>query len=420
MRGCSWAPGCSGLGRLVVILGFVAAGCGAGKQKDAASASSTEGSDTGGTKPVSTADFEREAPPAAKQVVKGGDAWTAYIEANSAPTIEKSDAGFAVTAELGWGGSPLQCFVYEHVIDAGAAVHQMLKAAAKDVKFKVLAPYFIEHQAFDPMLAIRGVYNVEKDGKLLAGDFKLMVVPRPEHPLMCWHDAPGYPKSFARVASEFAKSFQWKSARPAPARGELWIATLDGMPVGFSRDMTYMLEGEKLSRVSLGARFLPTGPGEMSFEDEAEVITADRDGSIATGKYINEENGEATLSIDIERGKTGYDYVGTIQGKSVRGSFKSKQPLKAHYAVEKKLRALAATKKGKFDVLEYDPSLDVKAGSKVSYDVSPQGDGLVITSTLGHRGMTLKANEHGVVKKLEFLAGSKQVQVDLVEESGEL
>jgi len=420
MRGCFWVPGCLGLGRFVMILGCVLVGCGGGKQKDSATANQSEGSGANGPKVVSGADFEREASPAAKQVVKGGDVWTAYIEANAAPTVEKSEPGFAVTADLGWGGSPVQCFVYEHVIDAGAAVHQMLKAAAKDVKFKVLAPYFIEHHAFDPMLAIRGVYNVEKDGKLLAGDFKLMVVPRPEHPLMCWHDAPGYAKSFARVASEFAKSFQWKSERPTPARGELWIATLDGMPVGFSRDMTYMLQGDKVSRVSLGARFLPTGPGEMSFEDEAEVITADRDGSIATGKYINEENGEATLTIDIEHTKTGYNYVGTIQGKSVSGSFKSKQPLRAHYAVEKKLRSLGSSKKTKFDELEYDPALDVKAGSKVAYEVNPQGDGLVVTSSIGHRGMTMKANGRGVVKQLEFLAGSKKVQVDLVEESGEL
>lgn len=418
MRGCSWA-GSPRLGRFVVILGFVSAACGAGKQHGAADANQASNSEASGPKVFSGADFDREAAPAAKQVVSGGDAWTAYIEANAAPTVEKSEAGFALSADLGWGGSPVQCFVYSHVIDAGAAVHQMLKAAAKDVKFKMLAPYFIEHHAFDPMLAIRGVYNLEKDGKLLAGDFKLMVVPRPEHPLMCWHDAPGYAKSFARVASEFAKSFQWKSQRPTPARGELWIATLDGMPVGFSRDMTYVLEGDKVSRVSLGARFLPTGPGEMSFEDEAEVITADRDGSIATGKYINEENGEATLTIDVERTKAGYNYVGTIQGKSVTGSFKSKQPLKAHYAVEKKLRSLGG-KKTKFDELEYDPSLDVKAGSKVSYEVNPQGDGLVISSTLGHRGMTMKANGRGVVKQLEFLAGAKKVQVDLVEESGEL
>ncbi|HTQ04509.1 MAG TPA: hypothetical protein VMI54_11665 [Polyangiaceae bacterium] len=401
-------------------LGVAVGACGAGKHgAGAADASQPPSADANGPKVLSGADFDREAAPVGKQVVNGGDVWSAYIEANAPPKVEKSDAGFAVTADLGWA-SPVQCFVYEHVIDAGAAVHQMLKAAAKDVKFKVLVPYFVEHQAFDPMLAIRGVYNVEKDGKLLAGDFKLMVVPRPEHPLMCWHDAPGYAKSFARVASEFAKSFQFKSQRPAPARGELWIATLDGMPVGFSRDMTYVVAGDKVSRVSLGARFLPTGPGEMSFEDEAEVIGADGEGSIATGKYINEENGEATLTIDIERTKSGYNYVGTIQGKSVSGSFKTKQPLKAHYAVEKKLRALGAPKKAKFDELEYDPSLDVKAGSKVTYDVNPEGDGLVISSSIGQRGMIMRANGRGVVKRLEFLAGAKKVEVDLVEETGEL
>jgi hypothetical protein len=399
-----------------LLLASVTLGCGAhaGGRPAEPSASSA-----GGSEPLE-ATFQREAEPMQKQVVKGGDLFTAYIEAKGAPELEPQEQGLSLTAELGWD-SPVHCFVYEHGIDAATAANTMLKAAAKNVKFKALAANFLDHQALDPILGIRGVYQVERNGTLLAGDFKLMVMPRPEHPVMCWHDAPGYAKSFARVTIDFAKSFQFKSQQPTPMRGELWAVSLDGVPVGFSRTSTYKMDDGNVRRVSLDSHFLPTGPGEMSFEDGAEIITTDQEGSVSAGRYLSYENGEKSLTIDIEKTKAGYQYVGTIQNKEVKGSFKAKQPLKAGYSAEKKFKRLALDgKKAKFEQLEYEPSIDPAAGAKVSYEVSMQGDGMTIVSTMGRRSSTLKANGHGVVKQVLMAVGAKTVQVDLVEETGEL
>jgi hypothetical protein len=415
-----WRKG-GGFWRFVLGLTLGASGCAPHAPPPAAPSAESSAPQNGSSGPVDVKQkLEQEADPIGKQPVRGENVFSAYIEAKSAPKVERKEQGFALTADLGWGG-PLECFVYDHVIDAGAAVNIMLKEAAKNVKFKYLTPYFVDHQAFDPMIAVRGIYNVVREGKTYAGDFKLMVVPRSEHPLMCWLDTPGYAKSFARVGSEFAKSFKFQSTRPTPTRGELWIVSLDGTPVGYSRDTTYIQEGGKVSHISLSARFLPAGPGEMSFDDEAEILTLDKDGAIATGKYISAENGQPNYTIDVERTKSGYNYVGTIQGKSVSGSFKSKQPLKGHYAAEKKFKTLAVSKKkAKFEEMEYDPSVDAANGSVVTYEVSPEGDGLTILSTVGHRGMTLKANGQGVVKQILLAAGSKKIQADLVEEAGEL
>jgi hypothetical protein len=52
--------------------------------------------------------------------------------------------------------------------------------------------------------------------------------------------------------------------------------------------------------------------------------------------------------------------------------------------------------------------------------VAPDGDGMVVSSSLGQRGMTSKANAQGVVKQTLLSAGSKKIQIDLVEESGGL
>jgi hypothetical protein len=367
------------------------------------------------------AQFEREAEPVEKHVVRGGDAFTAYIEAKSPPKLERKSAAWNVTADLGWGGSEVECFAYDEVIDTGTTAHEMLKAVKKAVTFKSLGPYFIDHVGLDPIVGIRGVYHVERDGQTLAGDFKLAVMARAERPVMCWHDAPGYAASFARVATEFAKSFQFKTGEPEPSRAELWTITLDGMPVGFSRDQYFLVDGGNIRKISLSARFLPIAPGEMSFGDDVQIANSDRDGTLTSGRFISIENGESNLTIDIERDKTGYTYVGTVQNKEVKGSFKPKAPIKDQRAIEKKLRALAGkTKKTKFEQWEYLPSIDAAKATQVSYEVTAAADGMTILSTMASRGATLKATPGGVVKQLQMAIGSKKIQVDLVEAKGEL
>jgi hypothetical protein len=365
--------------------------------------------------------FEREAEPIQKHVIRGGDSFTAYIEAKSPPKLERKGAAWSVTADLGWGGSSVECFAYDDVIDTGTTAHTMLKAVGKAVTFKGLGPYFFDHVAFDPMLGIRGVYHVVRDGTTLAGDFKLAVMARAERPVMCWHDAPGYAKSFARVTTEFAKSFQLKATNPEPTRAELWTLTLDGTPIGFSRDQYFLVEDGNVRKVSLSARFVPTAPGEMSFGDNVQIATSNRDGTFTSGRFISIENGESDLTIDVELNKAGYAYVGTIQNKDVKGSFKAKGPIKDHRAVEKKLRALAGkTKKTKFEQWEYLPSLDAVQATRVSYEVTPAVDGMTILSTMASRGVTLKATPGGVVTQIQMAAGPKKVQADLVEAKGEL
>jgi hypothetical protein len=365
--------------------------------------------------------FEREAEPIEKHVIRGGEAFTAYIEAKSPPKVQRKNTAWNITADLGWGGSELECFAYDDVIDTGTTAHAMLKAVSQAVTFKGLGPYFFDHVAFDPIVGIRGVYHAVRDGATLAGDFKLAVMARGERPVMCWHDAPGYAKSFARVTTEFAKSFQLKTTEPEPARSELWAITLDGTPVGFSRDQYFQIEGGSIRKVSLSARFLPTAPGEMSFGDDAQIANSDPDGTFTSGRFISIENGETNLTIDIERDKAGYAYVGTIQNKEVKGNFKPKAPIKDHRAVEKKLRALAGkTKKTKFDQWEYLPSVDAARATQVSYEVTAGVDGMTILSTMASRGITLKATPGGVVKQLQMALGPKKVQVDLVEAKGEL
>jgi hypothetical protein len=402
---------------VVVALGLLELACGGagsgGGAKEPADGEQGESGDL-------AAQFEREAGPLEKHPVKAEGAFTAMIEGKAPPKVERAEKSWSITVDVGWGGSELQCLVYDDVIDPGTAAYAMVKAAAKDVQFKALSPYFLEPIGLEPILGIRGLYHVERDGTLLAGDIKIAVLARSERPMACWHDAPGYAKAFARVTSELGKSFQFQRSLPNPVRAELWATSMEGMPIGFTRESAYLLEDGTLRKVSLGARFLPAGPGEMAFEDEVQVLGFDKDGTLSTGKYMSIENGETNLSIDIEKTKTGYNYVGTIQGKEVKGNFKTKTPIKVQRAVENKLKAAGKSKKkAKFEQWEYHPSLDAAKGTLVAYEVTPDSEGMSILTSVGKRSATLKADARGVVGQAMFSVGSRQLKVELLEEAGE-
>src|SRR5690606_22546418 len=128
---------------------------------------------------------------------------------------------------------------------------------------------------------------------------------------------------------------------PDPLRGELWSMVLEDMPIGFTKRATYELKDGSFRTVTISARFLPTSPGELSFEDHVGVVTCDPDGVILSAKYVSLENGETYIEMDLEKSKQGYNYSGTIQSKNVQGTFKAPQPLVGREGLERKLKKLA-------------------------------------------------------------------------------
>lgn len=408
----------SGVGALVI--GMLLAGCGSSAQQTTPESPEEDSEPTPSEKVDVKAQFERESDPISKQPVDGKGIWSAYIESNKPPQVVPHDQFLEVVADLGWD-SELHCFVYQEAIDAAGAIHTMLQAAAQNVEFQAVTPYALERDGLVPMIGVRGIYQVKQDDVLMAGDYKLMVMPRSEYPILCVHDAAGYANSFVRVTTEFAKSFKYQSNQNTVVRGELWSVTLDDTPVGFSQHSTYAVEGGKVRRVSLSASFIPTAPGQLALEDRVSVVTSDSTGNLIDGKYITFENGETALSLDVERAKQTYNYVGTIQNKEVRGSFKSKKPIATAYAFEKRIKGIVKKpQKTSFEQWEYTPGIDPAQASKVTYDVTPQEDTLVVVASIGQRAVTMHANAKGVVDELEMPVGSRTLESNLLEEVGDL
>jgi hypothetical protein len=407
----------SGAGRLVLLCCWAAA-CGGAGQGSSGAQEPVEGERL--THEELAEQFQREAEPGSKQPVTTPGAWSAYIEAVAPPKVERHDKFFMVVADVGWEGE-LSCFVYDDAIDPGTASNAMIQAAAEQVDFKQLAAYRLDHAGLDPLIAFRGLYNVAQEGGVAAGDYKLMLMPRAEYPVVCVHDAPGYAESFVRATFDFAKSFEFESEAPRPTRGELWWSALEGVPVGFSQKKTYELKDGGIRRVLISAAFIPTAPGEIAFHDRASIVNQDKSGSVTSAKYLAFENGESAHAIDIEKSKKKYDYLGTVQGKEVRGTFQPKAALRDEYALELKLKALAKqAKKSSFDQWEYAPEIDPAGPSKVSYEISPEGDLILVVAKMGDRAVTMKADGRGIVRQVILPIGGRTVEVLLVEELGDL
>jgi hypothetical protein len=295
-----------------------------------------------------------------------------------------------------------------------------LSAAEKNVDFTSVAAYSLKHHNLDPIVSLRGIYQVMQDKALAMGDYKIMVMPRQKYPIVCLHDAPGYAESFARVTAEFAQSFQFENPTPVPQRGELWQVTVDGTLVGFDQQKTYKLKDGGIRRVQLSARLLPTAPGQLSFKDEVEVINSDVKGVVKDGTFITNQNGESILQLDLEKTKRGYAYAGTVQGKQVNGDFKVRRSLLGTYAAEKRFKTLKVGKKQTFQQNEYLPSLDPTNPVEVKYEVTPKDGGFGILASLGQTAIELNADENGVLRAMRAQMGGKALEIDLVEEVGDL
>lgn len=362
------------------------------------------------------AQFEREAAPIAKQTVSHG-AWRAKLESKTPPQIIEHEQAVEIVADLGWESS-LHCFVCQNAINPATMIHAMLEAAAANVDFQSITPYGFDRDGLVPLIGFRGLYHVEQGSSLLSGDYKLMVMPRPEYPVWCFHDAAGYAGSFLRVTSEFARSFEFDSSRPRPDGGELWTLTLDDTTVGFSQHASFKLKNGSVRRESVSVSFIPTDSDQLLLEDHVSDVTTDAAGALLKGSFVTFDNGIPGLSVDVVRTKRGYDYSGTVRADAVSGSFKTPKPVVTAHALEKRLKSLSKkTQKSTFEQWEYSPSLDVSQASKVAYTVTPQADGLLVLVNVAQRSVTMRAKLDGSVYAMQTPVGAFTVESTLVESS---
>lgn len=363
------------------------------------------------------AQFEREAPPTALQPVSVG-ALHGEIESDAPPTVEREAGLHRVTARPESIGD-VQCYVYDDVIDTASSLHALLSQAASKVALKQVAPYPLAHDHLDPIVGVRALYHLQRSEGLVAGDYKVVVMPRPDHSVACLHDAPGYPQSFFRVASAFAKSLRPRAAE-APHTGELWSVYVDHVPMGFSQDRRYATDEGGILQTTLESMFPQVAANELQLKDRVHLITTDSAGDVIESEHIAIEAGDKTMELELKRSPKGYRYSGTLNGTPVQGQFETPEPLRSSVALEQRLRQAAETHQAaEFSQWEYHPGVDPTAATEVRYRATPETNGMRVVMQLGQVAMTATTDAHGRPNLIEMPVGPRTVRMRVIERSGD-
>lgn len=366
--------------------------------------------------------FSREAEAIARQGVRAlGDGWRAQVEAKSAPTVEIEEGGVQkISIELGWE-QPLICRVYPGPLDVGQTLSQTLANVSRVAQVQSVLGYGVENAGLEPIVFVRAVYEVDSEGgEKGAGDLKILLAPNAAGSVFCLHDALGYARSFQRVGGDFVRSFAFASPPPAPRRGELWVQTIDGLPVGFTSKKEFNQEGKGALLTSVASKFIPVSQEALATSDTADVVQLDAQGEVGEGNWIAFQEGREEYAVKLERKGKSYAVTGRVRGAAVDEKFTPRAPIWSEASLTKRFQKIAkAGKAASFQSEEYLPGIDASHATEVSYEVKPREGGFAIQALVKGQGMVLLADERGVPRAFQIPLPGTEVRGILLAEHGE-
>lgn len=330
--------------------------------------------------------------------------------ASSAGAVQSAVTEGIAVVEIPIGSqAPVRCQVFAEDVDPGGTFAGLFTAARTKVEFQRMVPTSVKVVAGAPAAFVRAVYvTAGPRGKAL-GELKAMFVAAPGHSLLCFHDEVGYEKTFFKVATEFGESIQHKGeTRPAPQLLEVGQATIQDVPVGYSRNLTLKDKG-KLSHVVTAFIMAPVSEKELRFGDYVEVHELDAAGRVKNGVWAVATNGQLELNVKVEQVKGGeYKYTGESKGKPLSGTFttKDKKPLAGYLPTARALAPHAKDKKPfSLESLEYNPDVDPTQPTTVRYYRKDGDEAGSVRVTRPNGEKTGVLDQHGLIEKAKMPAG---------------
>lgn len=388
-------------------------GCGA-PQSSGAEKAPTEAS-AEGPSPVVALFAREKLVPEAKEVKAPSGAWSARFPSETKVELVTGSGHVQAHFSLGTEATT-RCFLYEQPIDSGQAISTIMASMRQKVKFERVSPYRISSAKGVPVVFIEARYVMElKEGKQL-GSLKLAVSPRHQIPVLCFLDEPGYTETFASAITGLLSTMTTTEPAPEPKYSEIWQIQSGDLPLGFQ--WLELIEGEKDSQttIALSATFTPTGPGELTATDAVEILELDRKG-IAKGTFFESEAGQVVHELELTRAeKSQYRVTGKIQGKEFKSEFKAKG-LSEDIGF---YRRLLGNSKGdsKFETIEFDPSIDPSAPTKVIYSIDSKQR--TVTVQVGGATFLGKLSEDGLPGELSLGQDARGFSQRILTRSGHL
>jgi hypothetical protein len=250
---------------------------------------------------------------------------TFEVESKGTPAVEPGEGEIQISIPIGTQ-QPILCHLRNEGFDTGTLITNVLAPVKQSFELQGVAPVGVELAGQSPLVFLNAVYLAPTASGKSVGLLKLMVLSSNQFPLYCFHDEPGYNKSFARIVTGLATALE-KSApvHPSQRYAEVSKVSIGPIPVGFQKQVIAEGEGGKFVLTSEMTMLLPRTASELLTTDEASTEVVDAKGRTISEREVNAKSGEVDLDITLTRGKGNlYSFEGTTAGKKVKGSFRSK------------------------------------------------------------------------------------------------
>jgi hypothetical protein len=167
-------------------------------------------------------------------------------------------------------------------------------------------------------LGVVWLYRVNDGTGAKLGALRQFAAVRSGHGIYCALNDLGYAKTFEKVVHTLIESFKTKDDEEEPYYREVSVATLLGMPVGYSLLAMRRDKDGDTKFIETTTLVLSNGSEDLHTMDEVHVDFVRPDGALINSKRVMSDNGEIDLNLSLQRDGEKWHVDGTFKGKDVK------------------------------------------------------------------------------------------------------
>lgn len=255
--------------------------------------------------------------------------FSATVTGSASPTITPHEGLYQISVPID-SQIPAECFVYQNALDSATTLRNLLnELLAGFTRTSILK---IDAGTFGklPYLYQESMYMTEQG---TAGVLKGIVVPIDSSTLACLHDEPGYSETFRQMVEGLAGSLRLADSVPESWKyQEIMVWQMRNMKVGYTVNRVGETADGEIKSIVETALIIPRSANETMTHDGYDVTYEKENGELINGRYAEAENGDITLSINLEKtARRSYRVSGEFQGKEIDSQLDSAAELVGPY-----------------------------------------------------------------------------------------
>lgn len=317
-------------------------------------------------------------------------------------------------------GSPVECYVFTEFDGPANSLNSVMKhniQGAEALNNKKLSGQF--NYAIDsgisgatPYLSLDTLYTLGEGAEKVSGVIKAMSAETSQSLQICTHNEIGYRETFASVFEAFVQAFA-KPHDEATFFSPVYRVSINGMPVGFSREVFDVDSDGDVAVKNYGAYIFPVDASSVATSDTVSTSWSRANGSLINGHEYSIENSKLASQFAISHTDDAWHVEGELQGKPVTGELEYNGWLLSGFGsyLETEILKQAEETSAQFHMWtsEADPlsALPVTL-SKIE---SPKAN---FKMDMGALVMEFQAREHGIFEHGTLSRGALKMEMELI------